>query len=97
MASRRVVIVGLGDSTTAGTPAFRSPLDAPPHGEGNPESQYSYWIMRAHPEWTVLNRGINGQKVAQICARFDRYVRQVTPSYATILAGGNDIFSGSEP
>src|SRR5437773_5078719 len=96
MASRRVVIVGLGDSTTAGTPAFRSPLEAPPHGEGNPESQYVYWMMRAHPEWTVLNRGINGQKAAQIRARFDRDVRQARPSYAIILAGVNDIFSGSE-
>ncbi len=96
MASRRVVIVGLGDSTTAGTPAFRSPLEAPPHGEGNPESQYAYWMMRAHPEWTVLNRGINGQTAAQIRARFDRDVRQARPSYAIILAGVNDIFSGSE-
>src|SRR5207249_3450838 len=91
-----VVIVGLGDSTTAGTPAFRSPLEAPPHGEGNPESQYAYWMMRANPEWTVLNRGINGQTAAQIRARFDRDVRQARPSYAIILAGVNDIFSGSE-
>src|SRR5205814_9863249 len=96
MASRRIVIVGLGDSTTAGTPAFRSPLEAPPHGDGNSESQYAYWMMQAHPEWTVLNRGINGQTAAQIRARFDRDVRQARPSYAIILAGVNDIFSGSE-
>src|SRR5947199_10450270 len=96
MASRRIVIVGLGHSPTAGTPAFRSPLEAPPHGDGNSESQYAYWMMQAHPEWTVLNRGINGQTAAQIRARFDRDVRQARPSYAIILAGVNDIFSGSQ-
>jgi len=96
MASRRIVIVGLGDSTTAGTPAFRSPLEAPPHGDGNSESQYAYWMMQAHPEWTVLNRGINGQTAAQIRARFDRDVGQARPAYAILLAGVNDIFSGSE-
>src|SRR6266480_7311723 len=53
-------------------------------------------MMRAHTAWTVLNRAINGQTAAQIRARFDRDVRQVRPSYAIILAGVNDIFSGSE-
>ena len=56
----RLRIVGLGDSTTAGTPAFLSPLESPPNGRGNPESQYAYWMNQLHPEWTVLNRGING-------------------------------------
>src|SRR5207302_1970608 len=54
MPARRLLIVGLGDSTTAGTPAFRSPLEAPPNGQGNPESQYAHWMMKAHPDWTVL-------------------------------------------
>src|SRR5436190_21796192 len=96
MASRRIVIVGLGDSTTAGTPAFRSPLEAPPHGDGNSERQYAYWMMQAHPEWTVLNRGINGQTAAQIRARLDRDAGQARPSSATILAGVHDIFSCSD-
>jgi lysophospholipase L1-like esterase len=92
---RSLVIVGLGDSTTAGTPAFRSPLEAPPNGAGNPESQYAYWMMKAHPEWTVLNRGINGETAAQIRARFARDVLRVKPSYVIVLAGVNDIFGGS--
>src|SRR5438093_12014366 len=97
MASRRVVIVGLGDSTTAGTPAFRSPLEAPPNGDGNPESQYAYWMMRSHPEWTVLNRGINGETAQEIRARLPRDVLQVSPAYAIVLAGVNDIFRGDRP
>src|SRR2546430_14448941 len=82
MTPRGLTIVGLGDSTTAGTPAFRSPLEAPPDGEGDPESQYAFWMVRAHPDWTVLNRGINGQRAAEIRARFDRDVLAVHPQYA---------------
>jgi len=95
MVSRRLTIVGLGDSTTAGTPAFQSPLEAPPEGEGNPESQYAYWMMRSHPDWSVLNRGINGQTVAEVRARFDRDVLRVKPEYVIVLAGVNDIYGGA--
>jgi len=88
-------IVGLGDSTTAGTPGFLSPLEAPPDGRGNPESQYAYWMMKKHPEWTVLNRGIDGQRSDEILARFDRDVVNNKPNYAIILAGVNDIYQGA--
>jgi len=83
MPPSRVTIVGLGDSTTAGTPGFRSPLEAPPNGEGNPESQYAFWMMRSHPDWIVLNRGVNGETAEEVRA-----------AYAIILAGVNDIFAG---
>ena len=52
-------IVAMGDSTTAGTPAFKSPREAPPDGSGDQTSQYAYWLMQAHPAWEVLNQGIN--------------------------------------
>ena len=42
-------IVAMGDSTTAGTPAFKSPREAPPKGSGDETSQYAYWLMKAHP------------------------------------------------
>ena len=92
-------IVGLGDSTTAGTPGFMSPLEAPPNGLGNPESQYGYWMMKAHPEWIVLNRGIDGQRTDEILARFQHDVLQEKPEYVIILAGVNDIYQAvaSEP
>ena len=62
IAAALFTIVALGDSTTAGTPGFRSPVEAPPNGSGNVESQYAYWLMNGHPDWRVLNRGINGQR-----------------------------------
>jgi lysophospholipase L1-like esterase len=88
-------IVGLGDSTTAGTPGFLSPLEAPPEGRGNPESQYAYWMMKKHPEWTVLNRGIDGQRSDEILARFDHDAVKTKPNYVIILAGVNDIYQGA--
>jgi len=90
----RVTIVGLGDSTTAGTPGFRSPIEAPPNGEGDPESQYAFWMMRSHPQWTVLNRGVNGETAEEIRARLPRDVLLPRPAYAIILAGVNDMFGG---
>ena len=90
-------IVGLGDSTTAGTPGFLSPLEAPPSGRGNPESQYAHWMMRARPDWTVLNRGVNGQRSDEILSRFARDVVRERADYVIILAGVNDIYQGRRP
>jgi len=90
----RLVIVGLGDSTTAGTPAFLSPLEAPPNGMGNPESQYGHWVTKAHPGWRFLNRGINGQRTDEMLSRFGRDVILAKPDVIVILGGVNDIFQG---
>jgi lysophospholipase L1-like esterase len=93
MAPKRI-IVGLGDSTTAGTPGFLSPIEAPPAGRGNPQSQYCYWMMDTHPEWTVLNLGVNGQRSDQILSRFERDVAKEKPAVVVVLAGVNDIYQG---
>jgi lysophospholipase L1-like esterase len=90
----RIRIVALGDSTTAGTPAFLSPIEAPPHGRGDESSQYAYWLMKQHPEWEVLNRGVNGERTDQIAARFDRDVIAAAPRAVVIIAGVNDIYQG---
>ena len=57
--------------------------------------------MRAHPDWRVLNRGINGERSDQIRARFSRDVdderRRSTlsdPFVVVIVAGVNDIYQG---
>lgn len=92
--TRETAIVALGDSTTAGTPAFRSPLEAPPSGAGNAQSQYAFWLMQTHPDWRVLNRGINAQRTDEIAARFDRDVIAEHPRVVIILAGVNDIYQG---
>ena len=89
-----VIVIALGDSTTAGTPGFQSPLEAPPSGAGNTESQYAYWLMKTHAEWDVRNRGINGERSDQIRARFDRDVLAAKPSVVVIIAGVNDIYQG---
>ena len=87
-------VVALGDSTTAGTPGWRSPREAPPRGEGNEQSQYAYWLMRAHPDWEVLNRGVNGERSDQIRARFDQDVSASVPRAVVIIAGVNDVYQG---
>src|SRR5262245_22238038 len=85
-------ILALGDSTTAGTPGFQSPVEAPPEGAGDIESQYAYWLMRAHPEWRVLNRGVNGERSDQIRSRFERDVRDLAFDLVVVIAGVNDIY-----
>jgi lysophospholipase L1-like esterase len=89
-----VTIVALGDSTTAGTPGFRSPIEAPPNGSGQVESQYAYWLIDRHPDWRVLNRGVNGERSDQIRARFVRDVVQAAPDLVVIVAGVNDLYQG---
>ncbi len=93
-APERQIILALGDSTTAGTPGFRSPLEDPPNGSGDEKSQYAYWMMRQHPEWTVLNRGIAGQRTDQIWKRFKKYVETEKPHTVIVLAGVNDLYQG---
>jgi lysophospholipase L1-like esterase len=89
-----VTIVALGDSTTAGTPGFQSPLEAPPDGRGDAESQYAWWLMRAESSWRVRNRGVNGERSDQIRARFDRDVIAERPRVVVIIAGVNDVYQG---
>jgi len=87
-------IVAIGDSTTAGTPGWKSPLEAPPDGAGDATSQYAYWLMKGHPEWTVLNRGVNGERSDEIRGRFERDVILAEPSVVVVLAGVNDVYQG---
>jgi lysophospholipase L1-like esterase len=91
-----VTIVALGDSTTAGTPGFLSPLEAPPAGRGDETSQYAYWLMRDRPGWQVLNCGVNGERSDQILARFDRDALAARPAVVVIIAGVNDIYQGRD-
>src|SRR6185295_1061642 len=89
-----ITIVALGDSTTAGTPGFKSPIEAPPDGSGNVESQYAHWLMQAHADWQVLNRGVNGERSGEIRARFARDVAAAAPEVVVIIAGVNDVYQG---
>jgi lysophospholipase L1-like esterase len=92
--SPRIRIVAMGDSTTAGTPGFRSPREAPPHGEGDVTSQYAWWLMQSHPAWEVLNQGINAERSDVVAARFDADVIAMKPSLVVLIAGVNDVYQG---
>ena len=89
-----LTIVALGDSTTAGTPGFRSPVEAPPDGEGEVRSQFAWWLQLAEPGWRVLNRGVNRERTEAIAARFDRDVLAERPQALILLAGVNDVYDG---
>lgn len=87
-------IVGIGASTTAGTPGFYSPRERPPQGEGNVESQYAFWMMQKRPDWEVLNRGMRGQRTDQILLRFHFDVVEKCSDLVIILGGTNDLYQG---
>ena len=84
----------MGDSTTAGTPEWKSPVEAPPNGSGDETSQYAWWLMQARPGWQVLNRGVNGERSDEIRARFERDVIDAQPEMVIIIAGVNDVYQG---
>jgi lysophospholipase L1-like esterase len=89
-------IVALGDSTTAGTPGWQSPIESPPNGSGDERSQYAYWLMQAHPEWEVLNRGVNGERSDEIARRFTRDVVDARADVVVVVAGVNDVYQGRD-
>jgi lysophospholipase L1-like esterase len=91
IAARRVTVVAIGDSTTAGTPFFASPLESPPEGTGDPEGQYIHWMQKKQPDWHLVNLGYRGQRSGEIRGRFDAAL-EFRPRYIIILAGVNDVF-----
>lgn len=93
-AAAALLIVALGDSTTAGTPFFKSPIEAAPNGSGDAAAPFAFRMTQVHPEWTVLNRGVNGERSDQIAARFDRDVLAAHPQFVVIIAGVNDVYQG---
>ncbi len=95
-AAMAMTVIAFGDSITAGAPGFRSALEIPPAGQGNPESQYGYWLNKIFPEWTILNKGVSGQRTDQLLKRFERDVLAEKPDKVIIMAGVNDLYQGYE-
>lgn len=87
-------VVALGDSITSGNPGFRSPAEIPPDGQGNPESQYTYWLAKRMPGWTFLNKGIGGEATREILARFESDVLANKPDIVIVMGGVNDLYRG---
>ena len=96
MTDARIRIVALGDSTTAGTPGWKSGIEMPPAGAGDETSQYPYWLMQEHADWEVLNHGVNGERSDQIRGRFEQGVVNLEPRAVVIIAGVNDVYQGRE-
>ena len=94
--ANRASIVALGDSTTAGTPLFKSPIEAPPDGSGDERSQFAYWLMRQHPDWTVLNRGVNGERTRSDRRALRSRRARPQPAAVIIIAGVNDVYQGRD-
>ena len=61
---------------------------------GGPREPVLLLDDEGHPNWTVLNRGVNGERSDQILSRFERDVVAVKPSIVIVLAGVNDIYQG---
>ena len=97
MTDPRIRIVALGDSTTAGTPGWKSGIEMPPAGAGDETSQYAYWLMQERPNWEVLNHGVDGERSDQIRGRFEQGVVNLEPRAVVIIAGVNDVYQGREP
>jgi len=96
-ASKKSVVLALGDSITAGAPEFRSSAEFPPWGRGNRQSQYAYWLEKTFPQIKFNNRGISGQTSADILSRVDRELDQSQPKAVILMVGVNDIFRGYAP
>lgn len=89
-----MIIAAFGDSTTAGTPLFKSPIEAPPAGEGDASAPWPAHLMRMHPGWDVRNLGVNGERTDQIRARWSRDVVPLNADLVVIIAGVNDVYQG---
>jgi lysophospholipase L1-like esterase len=88
------LVVGLGDSITAGNPGWdpdpeRRPLEDPGDDE---TSQYLYWAARANPGMRFRNHGVGGERTDEIRARLE----SAAPGADVIVVQGgiNDVVQG---
>lgn len=89
MAADRLVVVGLGDSITAGNPLWDpDPAKRPVEG-GTPESQYLYWAARRDPRIDYRNCGVGGERTDEIFARLEQSVDG--GSVLVVQGGINDV------
>jgi lysophospholipase L1-like esterase len=50
--------------------------------------------MQAHPDWEVVNQGVNGERSDTMAARFEQDVIAKHPAVVVIIAGVNDVYQG---
>jgi lysophospholipase L1-like esterase len=89
-----VLVVGLGDSITAGNPGWdpdpgRRKLEDPGDDE---TSQYLYWAARANPGMRFRNHGVGGERTDEIRRRLEEAVEGA--DVVVVQGGINDIVQG---
>jgi lysophospholipase L1-like esterase len=92
-ASGPTLVAALGDSITAGSPAYDpDPGVRETLGGGDPRSQYEFWAKLRLGDVRFRNCGVFGERTDQIARRFDGCTRGAR---AVIIQGGiNDIAQG---
>lgn len=90
--AERIVVVGLGDSITAGNPGWDpDPVRRLQEGD-DPESQYLYWAARSDPRLEARNHGVGGERTDEILARFEQ---AAAGADVLVVQGGiNDVVQG---
>jgi lysophospholipase L1-like esterase len=88
------LVVGLGDSITAGNPGWdpdpaRRLLEDPGDDE---TSQYLYWAARVNPGMIFRNHGVGGERTDEIRQRLDTAV--VGADVVVVQGGINDVVQG---
>jgi lysophospholipase L1-like esterase len=91
----RPFVAALGDSITAGSPAWDpNPEAREKIGTGaDPRSQYEYWAQLKRPEWSFRNCGVPGERTDQIARRLSACIRGGA-SVLIVQGGVNDIAQG---
>ncbi len=90
--ARRIVVVGLGDSITAGNPGYDPDPARQPFEGSDPESQYLYWAALLDPRLEVRNHGVGGERTDEILERFGHAV--VDADVLVVQGGINDVVQG---
>jgi lysophospholipase L1-like esterase len=87
-----IVVVGLGDSITAGNPGYDPDPARQPFEGDDPESQYLYWAALADARIEFRNHGVGGERTDQIRARF---AAAAAGADVLVVQGGiNDVVQG---
>lgn len=87
--SAKIVVVGLGDSITAGNPGWDpDPIRRAEEGE-DPESQYLYWAAQTDPRIEFRNHGVGGERTDEILQRFEAAVEGA--DVLVVQGGINDV------
>jgi lysophospholipase L1-like esterase len=87
-----IVVVGLGDSITAGNPGYDPDPARQPFEGDDLESQYLYWAALADPSIEFRNHGVGGERTDQIRARFP--AAAAGADVLVVQGGINDIVRG---